>query len=73
MKLTDAQGNTVHICDFCGMSARGNASIFVSQLTDGVAVCKPCVDAAPFVLGKVTVRLSSAPRVAVEHSFGEGS
>lgn len=59
MKVFDASGALIHVCDFCGASDEGGASMFVSRLSQqNVAVCKPCVDAAPFTLGRVTTWLT---------------
>lgn len=48
---TDSQA--FHICDFCGMSSKGEVSMFISPIDKSTAICKPCVDGLPMVWGKV--------------------
>lgn len=42
-----------HTCDFCGMSSKGDVSMFISPLDESTAICKPCVDGLPMVWGKI--------------------
>lgn len=72
MKLQSANDQPVFVCDFCGASSLGKAAMFVSSLND-VAICKPCVDSFPFVMGTVIWRrLDAKPVPQPPRGVGEG-
>jgi len=58
MKTTTQALDTIHICDFCGVSTLAPVSMFISAMNPDVCICKTCVDAMPFTAGKVSVIVS---------------
>ncbi len=61
--MKHGQGDaTIYTCDFCGMSSKGAASMFVSSLDRKSAICKPCVEAMLPVYGKVVEVLGERDR-----------
>ena len=58
MKTTTDIGDLIQVCDFCGVSTLAPVSMFISAMNPAVCICKICVDAMPFTVGKVSVVVS---------------
>ena len=64
--------SAIYTCDFCGMSSRGDASMFLSRIDKATAICKPCVDGLPLVYGKV-IEFSAPDRVMVANQLADAT